>query len=411
MPRPNPLFDVVSLGARDYYEVALALDQGGMLNKLRTDFYTPDRLRSLVKKRFNPGLSSRKTSSSLVVVMATGLMQRLIRGPRLLHALQNRIDYWFGFMAAARNYCGGPRRAIVYSYYLEGFVAFYRLIRKKPRCLICFQVHPVAAPIRRILDADARAWERASTAAQFVPDPELLLQDRDLCRYSDALRLCDAVICASNFAKASIAAQVDPAKIRVVPYGGRFGGRDLLKPSHNQRIKLVSVCQLTQRKGLHWAFLAMSELGSEVQSRFEWRIVSSTRDPAIEALAPSNVVFLNRVSDAELAATIGDADLFVMPSLGEGFGLVYMEALSLGTPIVYTANTGPADFCQHGIHGFKVDVSDVQGLKKIFRTCMEAPHVLATMRSRCQELSQPLTWTRFRSDIQRVSREVQPLAR
>jgi glycosyltransferase involved in cell wall biosynthesis len=404
MHRPDPLFDVVCLGARDYYEVALALDQSGMLHKLRTDFYTPGRLRSRIRKRYNPGLPSRKTSSNFFVFVASGLMHRLISGQRLLHMFQHRIDYWFGFMAAASNYCTGPRRAIVYSYYLEGFVGFYRLVRKHPRYLICFQVHPAAAPIRRILDADARAWERAATAARFLPDVEILLQDRHADRYSDTLKHCDAVICASNFTKASIAAQADPLKFKVVPYGGRFHSRDLPKHPRDQRIKLVSVCQLTQRKGMHWAFLAMSQLGGEIQSKFEWRIVSGARDPAIEALAPSNVVFHDRMSDAELAATIGDADLFVMPSLVEGFGLVYVEALSLGTPIVYTANTGAADFCQDGLHGFKVDVSDAQALKKVFEICAEAPHVLATMRDRCRDLSQSLTWDRFRSDIQVVSR-------
>jgi glycosyltransferase involved in cell wall biosynthesis len=402
-PTDRPLFDVVGLGARDYYEVALALEQCGMLHKLRTDFYTPDRLRSRIRKRYNPKLSSRKTSSNFLIVVASGLMHRLIRGQYLLHMFQRSIDYWFGFMAAASNYCTGPRRAIVYSYYLVGFVGFYRLIRKNPHRLICFQVHPAAAPIGRILDADVRAWEQAAGPTRFLPDAEMLWQDRGDDQYSDVLKRCDAVVCASNFTKASIAATAGTSKIKVVPYGSRFDDCDHPRQPRGQRIKLVSACQLTQRKGMHWAFLAMSQLGSELQSKFEWRIVAGARDPRIEALAPSNVVFLPRMSEAELAAIIADGDLFVMPSLVEGFGLVYIEALSLGTPIVYTSNTGAADFCQDRVHGFEVDVSDVHRLKKVFQICAEAPHMLATMRNRCRELSQSLTWSRFRSEIQSVS--------
>src|SRR5262245_26662495 len=107
-PSGRPLFDVVGLGARDYYEVALALDQGGMLEKLRTDFYAPDRLRSRIRKRFNPGLSSRRTSSNFLVAVASSLMRRLIRRQGLLHMYQQSLDYWFGFMAAASNFCTGP---------------------------------------------------------------------------------------------------------------------------------------------------------------------------------------------------------------------------------------------------------------------------------------------------------------
>jgi glycosyltransferase involved in cell wall biosynthesis len=333
-------------------------------------------------------------------------MHRLVRRQRSLHRLQQHIDYWFGFMAAAGNYCTGPRRAIVYSYYLEGFVAFYRFIRKHPRQLICFQVHPAAAPIKRILEADVRAWERAGAEAQFLPDAEMLLEDRDDIRYVDALKCCEVLICASNFTKASIPAQTETLKSIVVPYGGRFDDVEAPKQPQDRRISLVSVCQLTQRKGMHWAFLAMSQLEAELQSKFEWRIVSGARDPAIEALAPANVVFLERISDAELASTISDADLFVMPSLVEGFGLVYLEALSLGTPIVYTANTGAEDFCRHGVHGFRVDISDVQGLKSVFQMCAEEPQVLATMRERCLELSRSLTWARFRSEIQAACRGI-----
>ena len=46
-------YNVVAFGARDYYQVALALDENNKLNKLITDFYCPDFLRRILRKRFN----------------------------------------------------------------------------------------------------------------------------------------------------------------------------------------------------------------------------------------------------------------------------------------------------------------------------------------------------------------------
>ena len=55
-----------------------------------------------------------------------------------------------------------------------------------------------------------------------------------------------------------------------------------------------------------------------------------------------------------------EADLFVMPSYNETFGLVYIEALTQGTPIIYTANNGVDGFFKEGevgqaVHNFSED--------------------------------------------------------
>ena len=138
---------------------------------------------------------------------------------------------------------------------------------------------------------------------------------------------------------------------------------------------------------------------SGVLSKFEWVIVSNKIDPAIGARAPSNVKFLTGLSDVELSQLFVNSDLFLMPSLIEGFGLVYIEALSRGLPIVYTDNTGPADFCVDGIHGFKVQTSSTEDLQILMHKLASGSIDLNRMRSDCLILAGCTTWDSFRIKI------------
>jgi glycosyltransferase involved in cell wall biosynthesis len=62
------------------------------------------------------------------------------------------------------------------------------------------------------------------------------------------------------------------------------------------------------------------------------------------------------------------ADLFVLPSKVEGFGLVLVEAMSLGKPVVATAAGGPLEIVEQGVTGLLVPPSDPGALAAALRT-------------------------------------------
>lgn len=63
------------------------------------------------------------------------------------------------------------------------------------------------------------------------------------------------------------------------------------------------------------------------------------------------VRFAGRLSDEELRSEYRNADLFVLPSEKEGFGLVFVEAMLAGTPVVGLAAGGPLDIVRDGVDG------------------------------------------------------------
>jgi len=97
--------------------------------------------------------------------------------------------------------------------------------------------------------------------------------------------------------------------------------------------------------------------------------------PRLERLAQQlgvvqRVHFLNCVPKNELAACYAHCDIFALPSGGEGFGLVFLEAMAFEKPVVGGAHGGALDLIENGVTGFLVPHGDVQSLAGALRTLL-----------------------------------------
>jgi glycosyltransferase involved in cell wall biosynthesis len=71
------------------------------------------------------------------------------------------------------------------------------------------------------------------------------------------------------------------------------------------------------------------------------------------------VKFSGFISEKEKYGYLSKADLFALTSLHEGFGIVFMEAMHCGLPIVCTNNGGQTDFILSGQNGLLLNVGDI----------------------------------------------------
>ena len=76
------------------------------------------------------------------------------------------------------------------------------------------------------------------------------------------------------------------------------------------------------------------------------------------------IKFLGRVSDEDLKNLYKNALLFVFPSLYEGFGIAYIEALGFGLPIIATTKGAAKEIIKHGNQGFLINPNDYNSLKQ-----------------------------------------------
>jgi glycosyltransferase involved in cell wall biosynthesis len=89
-----------------------------------------------------------------------------------------------------------------------------------------------------------------------------------------------------------------------------------------------------------------------------------------------HVVFAGGVSEAEKRELYRLADVYVMPSRGEGFGFVFLEAMAAGVPVVASTADGSRDAVRDGRLGRMVDPDDRAGLKRAVLEALEAPRAV-----------------------------------
>lgn len=99
--------------------------------------------------------------------------------------------------------------------------------------------------------------------------------------------------------------------------------------------------------------------------------VARLAEKARAAGVGESVLFAGRVSDALLAALYARAAAFAMPSRGEGFGLVYLEAMRAGLPCIASTDDAAAEVVLHGETGLLTRQRDRAGLAAALVTLLD----------------------------------------
>jgi len=160
---------------------------------------------------------------------------------------------------------------------------------------------------------------------------------------------------------------VEEQKLRVVPNMVDVN-YFTLPPKQRQEMpfRFVTVAFLTKGKGLHILFQAFAiAFGREKHVRLMVGGDGPQRSE-LEELArrlgiADQVVFLGLLGREGVREAMWQANVFVLPSLAETFGVVLIEALSTGLPVVATRCGGPEDIVRDGV-GILCDPGDVHGL-------------------------------------------------
>lgn len=104
--------------------------------------------------------------------------------------------------------------------------------------------------------------------------------------------------------------------------------------------------------------------------------------PAIEALARKSpacarIEFRGFVPDDELGAVWAETNIFAMPSRGEGFGLVYIEAMRQGIPVVASIHDAAPEVNLDGVTGFNVNLDSAGELPERLIYLLRNPSLAA----------------------------------
>lgn len=96
------------------------------------------------------------------------------------------------------------------------------------------------------------------------------------------------------------------------------------------------------------------------------------------------------VTEGELKYAYENADVFVFPSLYEGFGLPPLEALACGTPVVASETTSLGEILQEG--SIQVDPEDVQDITDAIVQILEDEQLADELATKGKAYAQEFTW-------------------
>jgi starch synthase len=107
-----------------------------------------------------------------------------------------------------------------------------------------------------------------------------------------------------------------------------------------------------------------------------------------------------------LLREMSEADVFVFPSLFEGFALVILEAMAAGLPVITTPNTAGPDLIEDGKEGLIVPAGDVEALRTAMESLLNNPERARAMGRAAHEKAKEYTWERYGERWEALVREL-----
>ena len=198
-------------------------------------------------------------------------------------------------------------------------------------------------------------------------------------RKDEELALSSHIVVASEFVRHTLL-KAGPlnARVSVAPYGAPATCAAKIWPStSDDTLRVIFVGMLSQRKGMSYLLKAADLLGSKIKLTLVGKRVGECR--ALDAALRTHR-WIPSLNHSDLLQEIGRHDVMVFPSLFEGLGLVLLEALSQGVPVITTAHSGASDFLSNGEDGFLVPIRDAGAIA-------EKLELLASDRDRLEAMS------------------------
>lgn len=234
--------------------------------------------------------------------------------------------------------------------------------------------------------------EYAKHGLMFPPINQRVIE-KMLAEYEQA----DYIMTLSNFARQSFIEQgIKPEKVLCVPCGmdvSYFAAPQQKKDAAKFRVIFVGLTGV--RKGVHYLVEAWQRLNLPAKST-ELLIVGNVQKDLKQVLAgmtiPANVNFCGSTTRETLRNLYHSSDLFVLPSLEDGFGMVIGEAMAAGLPVVCTTSTGAPDMITDGKEGFMVPPADSAALAEKILYIYENADQRCAMGQAGQKTIQNFTW-------------------
>jgi len=338
------------------------------------------RLNSKIIRPFFPSFAGRCNDQLPDTLVKSATLSRLKTDVRLYLSRKSqweaiiRRNLWFSTWAAEHVAQGHSN--FIFSYSYTARESFKVASRRNSTCILG-QIDP--GPLEETLVQEKVAGYRDLAISE--PTAPKLYWDL----WRDEVALARKIIVNSSWSsKLLVRAGIPKSKIVEIPLVFHPSPIDFtssssvnVRPPVDRRIKALFLGGVILRKGIGQLFAAISRLrGEPIDFLFAGPI--GVHIPAsISGL--SNVTFLGPVSHEQATVLYRNSDILLFPTLSDGFGLVQLEALANGLPVIASKNC--ARVVDHRINGLVLSDVSSDAIIEALELLLTTPSLLLELKS------------------------------
>jgi glycosyltransferase involved in cell wall biosynthesis len=251
---------------------------------------------------------------------------------------------------------------------------------------------------RKLLEGEFEkhpAW--ANTLTGFMDSSEKLNR-KDM-----ELAAATKIVVASSFTASTLKnCSLSLAPHSVVPYGFPTVTAQPVAASRGpvtnaHPLRLLFVGGLSQRKGIANLFAAVNILGKAVSLTVIGGKVTDNCPALDKELAKHR--WIPSLSHDRVLAEMAAHDVFVFPSLFEGFGLVITEAMSQGVPVITTERTVGPDLITNGENGWLIEAGSTESILQQLEILIKNPEILRAAGIEARKTAAARPWSAYGREL------------
>lgn len=406
------------IGAREHYSIPRVLHRAGKLERLYTDLWATAPWRVFGKLAGKSRLATRY-HSALEGAPISAFNFQALKASR-----QRFSDPYEGFLQVGKAF--GKKvvqhlqssnsqlpasSSTVFFGYDTGFLEPARWIKARGGKAIVCQMDPARYEVD-LVKAEERKWP--GWARRSVEVPESYFQRREA-----EWAAADLIMVNSEWSRQALIKQGVPgSKLAVVPLAfetSQNEGLAMRQEGFNSSFR-SQVLSFTKEKPLRVLFLGQVILRKGIQYLIEaarllekepihFDVVGSIgiSDAAV-ASAPGTMTFHGPVSRDRTEVFYREVDLFVLPTLSDGFAMTQLEAMAHRLPVIATPNCG--EVVSDGVDGLMVPATDSNALAEAFQLLLQDPEKLQAMREATMAKLEQFSMTRLGEDLAKLENQL-----
>jgi glycosyltransferase involved in cell wall biosynthesis len=214
--------------------------------------------------------------------------------------------------------------------------------------------------------------------------------------------VADKVIAASAFTRWTLLESgIEASKIEILPLG--FEAEKIPhslehKNLENRKLKVLFAGTVTQRKGMSYLLDAMEKLN---RADIELHVYGGIQGSGGGFEKRKHLLHYHPpVSQYELFQLYTQFDVLVLPTIFEGFGLVIVEAMAAGLPVITTAHSMGPDVIENEKSGWIIPIRDAGAIATALEKLRQKSNAeYAAMRSEARNAALRYSWDRYRAAL------------